>query len=87
MSASLIEHFASLEDPHIERNKSHALIDIVVLTVSAVASGADGWDAIEQFGKEKLDWLRKYVPLNNGVPSRDCVAYVLSRLSPQNFRE
>lgn len=87
MTASLIEHFAPLEDPRIDRNKYHALIDIVVLTVCAVASGADGWEAIEQFGKEKLDWLRKYVPLNHGVPSHDCIAYVLSRLSPRKFRE
>ena len=55
--------------------------------VSAMASGADGWEAIEDFGKEKLDWLRKYVPLENGVPSHDCIAYVLSRLSPNKFRE
>lgn len=87
MTACLIEHFSSLEDPRIERNKSHALIDIIVLTVSAMASGADGWEAIEDFGKEKLDWLRNYIPLENGVPSHDCIAYVLSRLSPNKFRE
>ena len=87
MTASLIDNFTSLEDPRIDRNKSHALIDIIALTVCAVASGADGWEAIEQFGKEKLDWLRKYIPLNNGVPSHDCIAYVLSRVSPRKFRE
>lgn len=87
MTACLIEHFSALEDPRIERNKSHALIDIIVLTVSAMASGADGWEAIEDFGKEKLDWLRNYIPLENGVPSHDCIAYVLSRLSPNKFRE
>jgi len=58
-----------------------------MLTVSAVASGADGWGAIEDFGKEKLDWLRQFVPLKNRVPSHDCIAYVLSRLSPTKFRE
>ncbi len=31
------------------------LIDIIVLTVCAMVSGADGWEAIEDFGKEKLD--------------------------------
>ncbi len=87
MTASLIEHFTPLEDPRIDRNKLHGLIDIIVLTVCAVASGADGWEAIEQFGKEKLNWLREYVALENGVPSHDCIAYALSRLSPQKFRE
>lgn len=87
MTANLIEHFASLEDPRIDRNKSHALIDIIVLTVCAVASGADGWEAIEQFGNEKLEWLRQYIALENGVPSHDCIAYVLRRVSPPKFRE
>ncbi len=77
MTASLIEHFSALNDPRVERNKAHALIDIIMLTVSAVASGANGWEAIEDFGKEKLDWLRQFVPLKNGVPSHDCIAYVV----------
>ncbi len=87
MTTSLIEHFSALNDPRVERNKAHALIDIIMLTVSAVASGANGWEAIEDFGKEKLDWLRQFVPLKNGVPSHNCIAYVLSRLSPAPFRE
>ena len=87
MSACLIECFSTLKDPRIERNKSHQLIDIIVLSISAIASGADGWEAIEDFGKTKLDWLRQFVPLKNGIPSHDCIAYVLSRLSPTGFRQ
>lgn len=87
MTASIIDHFSTLKDPRIERRKQHKLIDIIVLTVSAVASGADGWEAIEDFGKEKLTWLRHYIALENGIPSHDCIAYVLSRVSPTGFRE
>ncbi len=86
MAANLIDYFSSLEDPRIERNKAHALIDIMVMTVCAVANGADGWESIEQFGKEKLHWLRQYIPLENGVPSHDGISYVLSRVSPRQFR-
>jgi len=87
MSASLVECFSHLEDPRLDRNKLHALTDIIVLTICAVASGADGWEAIEDFGQNKLDWLRQYVPLANGIPSHDCIAYVLRRISPKQFRE
>jgi len=83
----LITHFSPLPDHRIERNKCHALIDIIVLAICAVASGSDGWEAIEDFGKDKLEWLRQYIPLANGVPSHDCIAYVLCRLSPQKFRD
>ena len=87
MPASLIECFSKLEDTRLDRKKRHQLIDIIVLSVCAIASGAKGWEAIEEFGKEKLDWLRQYIPLANGVPSHDCIAYVLSGISPVRFRE
>lgn len=87
MSASLLDHFSVLEDPRIERNKRHALLDILVLVVSAVCSNAKGWEAIEDFGHAKLEWLRQFVPLANGVPSHDCIEYVMVRLSPVKFRE
>src|SRR5512144_2355428 len=87
MSASILMHFAPLEDPRIERNKLHPLSDIVLLTLCAVISGADGWEAIEDFGREKLDWLRQFAPFTNGVPSDDCIANVVARLSPKGFQE
>ena len=40
---SLIEHFSKLEDPRVDRNKKHELIDVIVLCVCAVVSGAEGW--------------------------------------------
>jgi len=80
MSLSLVEVFSKIEDPRVERNKRHKLIDIIVLTLCSVISGADGWEGIEEFGKNKLDWLRKWIALENGVPSHDCIARVVSRI-------
>jgi len=42
MALSLQEAFSSLEDPRVKRHKRHMLIDIIVLTICAVISGADG---------------------------------------------
>ena len=44
----LIEHFSKLEDPRVDRNKKHELIDVIVLCVCAVLSGAEGWSDIEE---------------------------------------
>jgi hypothetical protein len=87
MSASLLDHFASLEDPRVERNQRHALFNIVLLTVCAVVRGAPGWEAIEEFGHAKRDWLGKVGRFDNGVPSHDCIASVISRLTPKGFGE
>lgn len=87
MRLSLEEAFSSLEDPRVERNKKHLLLDIIILTVCAVISGAEGWESIEQFGEDKLDWLRKWIPLANGIPSHDCIARVISRILPAQMTD
>ncbi len=86
MNYSLVEHFSLLMDPGIERKKLHQLMDIIVLTICATLCGAQGWDAIAEFGLNKLDWLRQFIPLENGVLFDDCIAYVISRLSPKEFQ-
>ena len=87
MSPSFIKHFSKLKDPRIERSKQHELMDILVLTIAAMLSGANGWEAIAEFGNSKIDWLRQFAPFKNGIPSHDCIAYVISRLSPKQFQE
>jgi predicted transposase YbfD/YdcC len=87
MNASIIEYFSILEDPRIERHKKHKLVDIIVLAICAVLSGAEGWEAIEEYGHAKLAWLRKFIPLENGVPTHDTIARVLSRVSAKGLQE
>ena len=82
---SILEHFAPLSDPRIARGKAHQLLDIVGLAICAVVSGAEGWETIEEFGHAKLAWLRRFVPLANGVPAHDTLARVLSRVSARGF--
>jgi hypothetical protein len=59
---SLVEHFATLEDPRVERKKRHCLTDIMILSICAIISGGGGWQGIVDFGHEKLAWLRRFVP-------------------------
>ena len=55
----LVEHFAEIDDPRIERTKRHKLIDILTIAILAVICGAEGWVAMESFGKAKHQWLKK----------------------------
>lgn len=82
MDNNFITHFSVINDPRIERHKKHQLIDILFLSISAVLSGAEGWEDIEDFGLTKLEWLRKYLLFENGIPKHDTIARVLSRLDP-----
>lgn len=86
MSHCIKDSFSIIQDPRIERKKLHSLTDILVLTVCAMLSGAEGYSAIESFGRNKIDWLKKFLPLNNGIPSHDCIRYVLTRLPPEQLQ-
>ena len=78
--------FARLEDPRIERTKGHLLGDILTLAVLAVIAGAEGWEDIEDFGRQKHVWLKQYLELPNGIPSHDTIARVFRALRPGEFQ-
>ena len=82
---SLLTHLATIDDPRRDINKKHELLDILFLTVSAVMSGAECWKDIKDFGDEKLEWLRRYRPFENGIPVDDTIARVVRALDPEQF--
>ena len=86
-SFSITDCFANVEDPRIERTKLHLLEDILALTICAVICGADTFVGIEQFGRAKHDWLKRFLKLPNGIPSHDTIGDVLARIDPQAFEQ
>lgn len=82
----LFEHFKAVPDPRVERTKEHLLLDIIVIAICAVICGADDWVDIEEWGNEKLSWLRQFMPLPNGIPSHDTFGRVFSRLDAEAFQ-
>ena len=83
--ASFQAHFADVDDPRIDRTKLHALLDIIVIAICAVVSGADNWVDVADRGNAKLAWPRQYLPLPNSIPSHDTFRDVFARLDPEQF--
>jgi len=86
-AGSLFEHFSIIKDPRQSWKVEHKLFDILLLTVCAVIAGADGWEDIEEFGKERLDWLRQYGDFDHGIPVHDTIARVISQINPKQFQK
>lgn len=82
---SMVSHFEELDDPRIERTRLHSLVDIICLSICAVIAGAEGWEDIEEFGRQKEAWLRRHLRLENGIPSHDTISRVFRLLKPQVF--
>lgn len=81
----LRSRFANLEDPRVLASCDHLLIDILAITILAVASGADDWTDLETFGKLRREWLKTFLQLPHGIPSHDTFRRVFGLLDRQRF--
>jgi predicted transposase YbfD/YdcC len=75
-------HFESLTDPRIARTRRHVLQDLLVIALCAMIANANTWVDIERYGKTKLDFLRRFLELPNGIPSHDTFSRVFGKLDP-----
>ncbi len=87
MDKTLLDYFADIPDPRVERTKLHKLEDILAITICAVICGAEGWNEIELFGQCKQSWLESFLELPNGIPSHDTFARVISSIKPDDFEK
>src|SRR6202171_1028251 len=86
-SLALLDHFAELPDPRIERTQRHLFTDILFIAVCATICGANDFVAMEAFGNSKLAWLKKYLKLPHGIPSHDTLGRVFAAVDGQGFLE
>jgi predicted transposase YbfD/YdcC len=81
---SIEEAFGDLKDPR-SRTPAHDLTEMLVVALCAILSGADSWIGIELWGQAKLEWLRRHIPLLQGIPSHDTFGRVFAALNPKQF--
>ena len=78
--------FSEVEDPR--RNtllKRHLLSDILLLSLFATLSGCDTDEEIEEYGKNKINFLKQFLWLPNGIPSHDTITRVLNAIDAEQF--
>jgi predicted transposase YbfD/YdcC len=74
--------FEELTDPRIARTRRHELFEVLVVALCGTIAGADSWADVERFGEKRLDWLRTFLRLENGIPSHDTFGRVFAMLDP-----
>jgi len=86
-SVVFLDHFADLEDPRQLGKVVYPLDEILLLSLLAVLAGAETFTGIAEFGKEKLDLLRRLRPFANGVPEHDRLGEVFAALDAKQFQQ
>lgn len=84
--SQITQHFLTIEDPRIERQKAHKLIDVIMVAICAMLSGADSFVEIADFGSAKEAWLRTFLDLSGGIPSHDTFGRVFALINPKQFQ-
>ncbi len=74
-----------IDDPRRDITKLHELDSILLMGIMAVISGADTWNAMEDYCIAKEDFLREFIELPNGIPSHDTFNRVFSAIDPRQF--
>lgn len=82
-----LDIFKELEDPRSPRNQLHSMSEILLTALCAGICGAEGWQDVEDFGNAKIEYLRKFFPFRNGIPSDDTFRRFFRGLDPKKFQE
>ena len=86
--ASIRKFFASLPDPRKRRTRvKHPLLTLVVIALCGTIAGADTWEEIVQFARDRREWLARLVNLSKGIPSHDTFGRVFAALDPLAFQK
>ena len=82
---TLKDALLEVSDFRIDRRKKYPLYEMLMIAVCAMVAGAKGPTDFERFGTAKLKFLKKFLPLQNGIPSHDTFRRVLGKLDPKRF--
>lgn len=77
--------FAEMPDYRVNRRKKPHLVDILVIALCALISGADDFEEIAAYGRRKEGFLRTFLGLANKIPSNHTFTRVFRRTDTDAF--
>ena len=85
---TLKEELQNMTDPRRTRygNIRHKLEDIIIIGLCTVICCVEDFTDMEEFGKEREEFLRRFLELPNCIPDNDTFRRVFEKLNPNNLR-
>ncbi len=65
----------------------HRLEDIIIIGLCTLICNGEDFTDMEEFGKEREQWLRSFLELPNGIPDSDTFRRVFERIDPEALAE
>lgn len=81
----LISLLGTIEDRRSHINPLHNLVDILLIGIISVISGAETRKQMVEFTRSKENFLRRFLELPNEIPSEDTMNRMLSIIDSSQF--
>jgi predicted transposase YbfD/YdcC len=85
-SSAILDHFSALSDPRQSWRVIYPLPEILLLVLCATLSGMDDFVEIRLWGEQRLDFLRRFLPYERGLPAHDTLNDVVNALDGGVFK-
>ena len=82
---TLISSFSTINDPRVLGRVKYPLLEIIIITLCAILSGAKKWNTIATYGENNIEWFSKFLELEHGIPSQQTFSRVFSLVCPHAF--
>ena len=83
MGLGFLDHMRAVPDHRVPGMVTYPLDEILLATLVGIVCGADDWEGIEEVAKGALDWLRRFLPFVNGIPTAQTLRKVFRLLDTQ----
>lgn len=87
MKNSIMSFFEVIEDKRDAWKVKYNLLEIIFIAIVATLCGMDTWQDIADFAEEREAWFRKYLRLDNGIPSHDTIERCFKFIEPKQFQK
>ena len=81
----LFGYFQCIHDARQDGKVHHKLLEVIFIVVAATICRCDDWEEMEEWAKTREEWLREYLELSNGIPSKSTLCRVFSFIDPKQF--
>lgn len=82
----ILSVFQGVADPRRSNATRHSLHEMLVIALLSVLCGGEGCVDMEQFGRAKEPFLRRFMVLKHGIPSHDAFSDLFNALDPDSLQ-
>ena len=82
----LLDHFSALDDPRQSWKVTYPLPEVLLIVLCATMAGDEDFVQIELWANRKLDFLRRFLPFEKGIPSHNTLNDVINALPADSFQ-